>query len=279
MSFDPQKLLAMAPIVTHHAFTQRDTMLYALGVGATELPFIYEEGLKALPTMAVVMAYPGFFWRLPEMGVNWQKLLHGEQSIELHASLPVEANLRGETKIVAIYDKGVEKGSVARSVRKIFNADTGVQLATVTSSTFLRADGGHGGSAGQPPAPHAVPERDADERVVLHTAANQAAIYRLSGDYNPLHIDPAVATAGGFPGPILHGLCTYGVAGRAVLAALCDNDPTRLHRMDVRFSSPVFPGETIETEIWREGGGRAAFRSTVLERGVTVLNNGYVEFA
>lgn len=279
MSFDPQKLLAMPPVVTHHEFTRRDTMLYALGVGATELPFIYEKELEALPTMAVVMAYPGFFWSQPEMGVNWKKLLHGEQSIELHAPLPVEAKLRGETKIVAIYDKGADKGSLARSVRKIFDVGTGSQLATVTSSSFLRGDGGHGGSDGQPPAPHAVPDRQPDDRLVLCTAPNQAAIYRLSGDYNPLHIDPAVATAGGFPNPILHGLCTYGVAGRAVLKLLCANDPARLRRMDVRFSSPVFPGETIATEVWREGNGCAAFRSTVLERGVVVLNNGYVEFA
>lgn len=279
MGFDPHKLLAMAPIVTHHDFTRRDTMLYALGVGASELRFIYEEGLEALPTMAVVMAYPGFFWREPELGVDWQRLLHGEQSIEIHAPLPVAAKVRGETRIEAIYDKGAGKGAIARTVRRIFDDSSGAHLATATMSTFLRGDGGHGGSDGKPPAPHPIPEREADEQIILATADNQAAIYRLSGDYNPLHIDPETARAGGFEKPILHGLCTYGVAGRAVLKLLCGDDPARFQRMDVRFSSPVYPGETIATEVWREGDGRASFRATVVERGLLVLNNGYVEYS
>ena len=134
------------------------------------------------------------------------------------------------------------------------------------------------GSQPGKPAPHAVPDRAPDHVVELATAPNQALIYRLSGDFNPLHVDPAVASAAGFPRPILHGLCTFGVAGRAVLAALCDNDPNRLKRQDARFSSPEFPGETIRTEIWREGDGRAAYRSVVVERDKVVLGNGLVEF-
>lgn len=278
MVFDPHKLLAMDPLVTHHDFTPRDTMLYALGVGASELSFIYEQQLKALPTMAVVMAYPGFFWQRPELEIDWKRILHAEQSIELHAPLPIAAKLRGETRIEAIFDKGAEKGAIAYGVRQVIDEGTGQHLATVSIGTFLRGNGGHGGSDGAPPRPHGVPDRPADERLTLATATGQAAIYRLSGDYNPLHIDPTIAQAAGFPRPILHGLCTYGVAGRAVLKALCNNEPERLKRLDVRFSSPVFPGETIETEIWREGEGRAAFRSRVRERDVLVLNNGYVEF-
>ncbi|WP_170001848.1 MaoC family dehydratase [Pseudopontixanthobacter vadosimaris] len=278
MAFDPQALLAMDPIVTHHIITPRDTMLYALGVGARQLDFIYEETLEALPTMAVVLAYPGFFWRDPAFGVTWQKVLHGEQSTRIHAPLPVEGTVRGETRIEAIYDKGADKGSLAFSAREIYDEDGGTHLATVRMSSFLRGDGGHGGSDGEPPRPHPVPDREADAVVTLPTAANQAEIYRLSGDYNPLHIDPAVAEAAGFAAPILHGLCTYGVVGRALLAELCDNDPTRLTRMDVRFSSPVYPGETIVTEIWREGDGSASFRARAAERDLVVINNGYAEF-
>jgi acyl dehydratase len=282
MTFDPGKLLAMDPIVTHHRLTARDTMLYALGVGADELAFTYEDGLKALPTMAVIMAYPGFFWREPELGIDWKRILHGEQSTEIHAPLPVEGQLRGETKIEAIYDKGADKGAIARAVRRIYDEGAGTHIATATMHTFLRGNGGNGGnggSEGSPPAPHPLPERAADEIVTLATAGNQAAIYRLSGDYNPLHIDPEVAKAAGFDRPILHGLCTYGVAGRALLKALCGNDPARLGRMDVRFSAPVYPGETIETEIWREGNGKAAFRSKVTERDLVVLTNGYAEIS
>jgi acyl dehydratase len=143
---------------------------------------------------------------------------------------------------------------------------------------MLRAEGGFGGSSLEQPKPHAIPDRPADDTMLLPTAENQALIYRLSGDRNPLHIDPAVAKAAGFPGPILHGLASFGVAGRGVLAALCGNDPTRLRRLDVRFSSPVYPGETIRIEIWRGDQGRASFRATAQERGQSVLNNGYVEF-
>lgn len=278
MTFDPGKLLAMPPIVTRQAMTERDTMLYALGVGATDLRFVYEAGLVALPTMPVIMGYPGFIWRNPELGVDWRRVLHGEQSTVIHAPLPTQANIRGETVIEAIYDKGAEKGSLAVVARRVFDADSGVHLATVRAGTFLRGNGGHGGSEGNPQPPRSVPERPADAIVELSTATNQAVLYRLSGDYNPLHIDPEVAEAAGFPRPILHGLCTYGIAGRALVSALCDHDPAALRRIDVRFSAPVYPGETIVTEVWHLADGAAAFRAKVAERGVVVLNNGYAEF-
>lgn len=278
MGFDPQKLLAMPLIVTHQTLTMRDTLLYALGVGATELDFIFEERVGTLPTMAVVMAYPGFIWGEPEFGADWRRVLHGEQSTVIHKPLPAQGRLRGETLIEAIYDKGVEKGSVAISSRRIFDDENGDLIATVRASTFLRGDGGRGGSDGSPPAPAVIPDQPADTTITLPTTDSQAAIYRLSGDFNPLHIDPTTATAAGFPKPILHGLCTYGVAGRALLAGLCENDPHRLKRIDARFSAPVFPGETIVTEIWRTGAGVAAFRAKSAERDLVVLNNGYAEF-
>jgi acyl dehydratase len=278
MAIDPEALLAREPIVTRQTLTARDVMLYALGVGAQELSFVYEDGLKVLPTMATVLAYPGFVWKDFDLGADWRKVLHGETSVEIHAPLPVEGELVGSTTFGPIFDKGADKGTVCYVTREIRDA-AGTLVATVRNSSFLRGDGGRGGSSEPQRKPHPLPDRAPDESVTLETTANQAMIYRLSGDYNPLHIDPEVAKAGGFDRPILHGLATYGVAGRAVLAALCGNDPARLKRLDARFASPVFPGETIRTDIWREGDGRASYRSSVVERDLVVLNNGYVEFA
>ena len=275
---DPDRLLAMPPIITRQMLTPRDTILYALGVGATELDFLFEERLKALPTMAVTLAYPGFIWRDPALGANWQKILHGEQSTTLHAPLPVEGEIVGSTVIEALYDKGADKGALAMVTREIHDG-AGTHLATSRSMTFLRGDGGFGGTSEGAPVPHPLPDRASDAVVTLATAANQAHIYRLSGDLNPLHIDPDVATDAGFTGPILHGLATYGVIGRALLAARCGNDPVRLRRIDGRFSSPVYPGETIETAIWDEGGGKLAFRARVVERDKIVFTNGYAETA
>jgi acyl dehydratase len=279
VALDPDRLLQLPPQETRHSFTKRDTILYALGVGADDLRFVYEKGLQALPSMAVVLAYPGFFWQDPAYGISWQKILHGETSVELFATLPTEGDLLGRTCIDAIFDKGVDKGAIILTSRRIENS-TGIHLATVRNTLLLRGDGGFGGQADGAPRPRPLPDDRAPDHVVkLPTDEKQALIYRLSGDYNPLHADLDVARAAGFPRPILHGLCTYGIAGRAVLSALCGNDPTLLKRMDVRFSSPVFPGETIRVEIWREDGDRAAFRATAEERSVVVLNNGYAEMA
>jgi acyl dehydratase len=282
MAIDPDKLLSMPPIVTRQTLTARDTILYALGIGATELDFLFEERLKALPTMAVTLGYPGFIWRDPALGANWQKVLHGEQSTILHAPLPVAGEIVGSTVIEALYDKGADKGALAMVTREIHDG-AGTHLATSRSMTFLRGDGGFGGSAEGAPVPHAIPDRAPDDVVTLTTAANLAQIYRLSGDLNPLHIDPDVAKAGGFEAPILHGLATYGVIGRALLAARCGNEPARLKRLDGRFSSPVYPGETIETSIWDSkesgDGGKLAFRARVVERDKIVFTNGYAETA
>lgn len=279
MTFDPEQLLALPPRETVHAYKERDTILYALGVGAgaDDLPFVYEVGLKALPTMAVVLGYPGFWQKEPRYGIDWRRVLHGEQSIRLHAPLPVSGTIRSELTIDDIFDKGAERGAVLVSSRRLYDAHTGANLATVSQTSMLRGNGGFGGLSEGAPKPHALPPRAPDESVVLRSSPDQALIYRLSGDYNPLHADPAAATEAGFTRPILHGLCTFGVAGRAVLSRLCADDPSRLKRFDVRFSAPLYPGETLEVELWREGRGRAGLRARVLERDVVVLNNGYIE--
>jgi acyl dehydratase len=262
-------------------------ILYALGVGVTRegatskevLRFAYEKDLQVLPTMATVLASPGFWMRQPEYGIDWQRVLHAEQSTRLHNPIPVEGELISRLYVEEVFDKGPAKGAILYSRREIHCKTSGLHIATDRRATFLRGDGGRGGRTEGQPVARSLPERPCDVTLALRTRQDQALIYRLSGDYNPLHADPEVARSGGFERPILHGLCTYGVAGRALLTGLCDGDPSRLTRMDCRFSAPVYPGETIVTEIWREGAGTAAFRATALERGITVLDRGYAEHA
>lgn len=283
MAMDAEKLLNWRFADLEHSYTARDTMLYALGVGAgsdpldeDDLKFVYEDGMKALPSMAVVLGYPGFWLKDADTGVDWTRLLHGEQGLALHRPIPPAGTVIGRTRITGLVDKGADKGALLFSERDVVEKATGDLIATLSSTTFLRGDGGFGGPAGPVPAPHKLPERAPDASLDLPTIPQAALIYRLSGDYNPLHADPKVARAAGFPKPILHGLCTYALACRAILRLACGNAPARLKSLKVRFSAPVFPGETIRTEIWREG-DVVSFRSSVVERGMKVLDNGRAE--
>jgi acyl dehydratase len=263
-----------------HRYTARDTMLYALGLGcgsdptdADELRFVFEEDLRALPTMAVVLGGPGFWMRNEKTGVDWKKILHGEQGLTLHRPLPAAGTVIGRTRVKDIIDKGAGKGALMFTERSILDQASGAPIATLSSTTVMRGDGGFGGPAGSPPAPHPLPKRPPDAALDIATLPQAALIYRLSGDMNPLHADPKVAAAAGFARPILHGLCSFGIAGRAVLRLACGNDPARLTHMQVRFTAPAFPGETIRTEIWRDG-AEVSFRARVVDRDATVLSNG-----
>lgn len=263
-----------------HDFTQRDTMLYALGLGfgedptdPKELAYVYEENLVTVPSMAVVLGYPGMWVRDPRTGIDWKKVLHGEQWLEVFKPLPTHGKVIGRSKIDHISDKGEGKGAVIYASRDIIDAASNETLARVTMSIFARGDGGFGGENIPGPTPATIPDRAPDFTCDLATMPQQALIYRLSGDMNPLHADPAVATTAGFKQPILHGLATYGLAGRAVLKTLCDYDASRLTKLDVRFSSPVYPGETVHFDIWQDGQD-VRFRASVPARDVVVLNNG-----
>lgn len=281
MALDPDRLMNWPFEDVHQHYTAKDTILYALGLGlgadpldANQLRFTYERDLQALPTMSVVLASPGFWMQDPAVGVNWKMLLHGEQGIEMVKPLPAQAHVVGRTKITKIVDKGAAKGALVLSERDIVDAKTGDLYAKTTSTSFLRGDGGFGGSSEGAPAPHTMPERAPDITDDWKTAPQAALIYRLSGDYNPLHADPEVATAGGFPAPILHGLCSLGIAGHSVLRKACSYDPARMKSLKLRFTSPVFPGETIRTDIWIEGAD-VSFRSRAVERDKVVLDNGH----
>ena len=277
------KLLALKIPDIEHSYTDRDTILYALGIGlghdplnAHELDFVYEKNLKPLPTFAAVLGYPGFWIRDLPTGIDWVRLVNGEQGITLHRPLTPQGTVIGRTRIVEVIDKGAGKGALVYTERKVTDKASGALIATVTQTTFCRADGGFGGPPRESPPLHPIPERPPDMVCDLPTRPEAALIYRLSGDRNPLHVDPAVAAAAGFPRPILHGLATFGVAGHAVLKSVCGYDPSRLVWLAGRFSAPVFPGETMRTEIWRDGAA-VSFRAHVLERNVLAMNNGHAE--
>jgi acyl dehydratase len=280
MAIDYDKIKNWPFAEVEQTYTAKDSMLYALGVGyghdpmdEAQLQFVYEKNLRVAPTMPVVMGHPGFWMMNPATGIDWVKLVHGEQALRIHRSIPVAGTVLGRTRVKAIVDKGKDKGALVYQERSIVDKASGAVLATLDHVTFCRADGGIGKSDPTPPPPPIVPEGAPDATCDLPTLSQAALIYRLCADPNPLHAEPAVAKAAGFPRPILHGLCTYGVAGHAVLKTFCGYDPAKLTALSVRFSSPVFPGETIRTEMWRKD-DTVLFRARVLGRDVVVLNNG-----
>jgi acyl dehydratase len=256
-----------------YEYTDREVILYALGVGATtgELDFVYEKNLKVLPTFAVIPAFPALagIGRLLEF--NPMMLLHGEQRIELRAPIPASGKLTTQGTITGIYDKG--SGALVTTEAET-KAEDGSVLFTNTFGAFIRGEGGFGGDRGPSASSKNVPpERAPDHTVEYKTSPEQAALYRLSGDRNPLHIDPDFAKMAGFDKPIIHGLCTFGHVGRAVLHACCGGDPARFKDFEVRFSGVAYPGETIVTRIWNESPTRVLVQATTAERGEPVISN------
>jgi acyl dehydratase len=283
MPLNYEKLVSYRiPEVEQH-FTRRDTILYALGVGLgadpcdfQQLKYVYEDGLVALPTMATILAYPGAWHVQADAGITRSHVVHGEQGFTIERPLPVDGTVAGMTEIEGVIDKGNDRGALVMTRTRVRDKASGETYCTLTSTTFCRADGGFGGPTGPLREPHALPDRKPDATCDLPTLPQAALIYRLSGDYNPLHADPEYAKKAGFKMPILHGRCTFSIAGHALLKTCCGYDASRFRRMEGRFSSPVYPGETIRTEMWVDG-STVSFRSTVPARNVTVLNNGRAE--
>jgi acyl dehydratase len=285
MAIDYDHLMNRRFEAREHVYSKRDSMLYALGIGlgfdpteVGQLAFVYEDRLQAFPTMPVILGYPGFWAREPDTGIDWRRLVHAEQAFELHAPLRPEGHVIGRNRVSALYDKGREKGALLCQERLVTDATTGELIATVQQVSMLRGDGGFGGPTGAPPPPHTVPQRSADAVCDLQTIPQAALIYRLSGDFNPLHADPAVSAAAGFARPILHGLCSMGVACHAALRGMLQYRAERIRSMRVRFTGVVLPGDTIRTELWMDG-DVISFRATALERKVTVLNAGKITLA
>lgn len=282
MPIDPSAVGARsAPVLSR--WSSKDALLYALGVGAgaaaplEELAFTTENthGVpqQVLPTMVVVIGRESSSVMSSVGTYDPAMLVHGEQAVTVHGPLPVEGEVEVTGEVTGIFDKG--KGAVVEVTSTAVDPGSGAVVFTRVMSAFIRGEGGFGGERG-PSVPRFRPDGDPDHVVVEATRPDQALLYRLSGDRNPLHSDPAFARAGGFDRPILHGLCTYGFAGRAVLRALCGSDPARFGSMSGRFTSPVTPGEGLRTEMWETGRGEAAFRTTAVADGRTVIDGGRV---
>jgi len=282
---DRERLLNVAFEELEHSYSSRDTILYALGVGlghdpldSGQLRYVFESNLQVVPSMGVVLAHPGFWLRERDTGVRWEKVLHVSQDLVIHEPLLPADTVVARTRVIDVVDKGIDKGALITYGRTIRRKATGEDLCTVTQTVLARGDGGCGGPQRPAEKPRAMPDGEPSITVDLPTLAQAALIYRLSGDYNPLHVDPGTARVAGFDRPILQGLCTFGIACHALLRTCCGYEATRLRGMRARFSGIVYPGETIRTEVWRDGTA-VAFRCTALDRGIVVLNNGFAELA
>ena len=287
---DYETLKAWPFPVVEHRYTADDCMRYALALGLgddpmdpAQLRFVNDtlpDTPLAIPTLAVVLGFPGSWMQDPATGIDFPKIVHGEESVVMHHPLPVAGTVVARHRVVSIVDKGEGRGATVTYDKELTDKASGTLLATVRHTTFARGDGGFSARGGRSDASAAPPPKcpggAPDKAVEIRTLPQQALLYRLCADRNPLHSEPAVAQAAGFPRPILHGLCTYGIACRAILAAWCDSRPERLKSLFARFTAPVFPGETLRMEMYAVPGG-VAFRATALERGVTVLDAGRAE--
>ncbi|MDA4848544.1 MaoC family dehydratase [Hoeflea poritis] len=263
-------------------YTERDSILYALGLGIgvdpednEALRFVYEghERFSTMPTQVVAIGMRSNWATDPSTGVTYSKMVHAGQRIEMHRTLPTSGTVICSQRIVSVVDKGVNRGALVLNERKLAEKSTGENIATITSTTLARADGGFGKQSDELPNPARLPDREPDNVLEISTQTNQALIYRLSGDWNPLHADPAVASAAGFRAPILHGLCSYGLSAFGILKTYCGLDGSKLISHEARFSSPVFPGDTVRIDSWQDG-NTIAFRALANDR--VVLNNGRI---
>lgn len=277
-----QDLLALEiPEKTVH-YTARDCQLYALSLGLgtdpvdpAQLAFVYEKDLKALPSLSMTLAHPGFWARDLDSGLDWVKILHAGQSMVMHQPLPSEADIVARSRVVDVIDKGEGKGALVYFERQLIDRQSEELYCTMVQTMFCRGDGGMGGNPELKPVVHRIPERQADDEILWPTSPQMALLYRLNGDMNPLHADPEVATKAGFKQPILQGLASFGVACASLIQQCCEGQPERLLSMDCRFSAPVYPGETLRTQVWRENEG-LYFRVLVDEREVSAIDNGFM---
>ena len=275
------ELMALKNLDQKFAYSDREVMLYAYGIGMgadpveeRELAFVNEASatprpLKVVPTFASVAAWgatPG------EMNLNRVMVVDGERDITFHRPLAAAANLLVDSRVLAVFDKGKDKGAVIRH-QTVLKNENGEQLATLVASRFARGDGGFGGPSEGQPEPHQVPARAPDRSIEISTRPDQALVYRLCGDRNPLHSDPEFARSAGFPRPILHGMCTFGITCRGILQTYADYDPSAFKQHAARFSAPVYPGETVTLDMWKDG-TVISFEAKVKARNAVVIRNG-----
>ena len=276
MPIDPEKALGHHFPASETSWGPDDVILYQLGVGAGvpatdphELEYTYEKSLKVLPSFGVIPVFGalGGIAQVPGLEFNFAMLLHGEQDIELHRPLPPAAKITNQGRVAGLYDKG----KAALAILEVESADEEGPLFTNRFSLFLRGEGGFGGESG-PKAGNVAPDREPDHVVESATLPQQALLYRLCGDKNPLHADPEFAKMGGFDTPILHGLCSYGIVCKAAVDGALGGDVARVSRYQARFAGVVFPGETIVTSLWNEG-DHLLLAAHTKERGTPVITN------
>lgn len=282
---DPEALRRWPLPTFTQRYDERDAILYALGLGIgqdpvdpLQLQFVVEEGLRTLPTMGAVLGFPGPWLSDPATGVDYTRVVHGEQHLDIVRPLPAAGTMRCVNRIIAVADRGAGKGAAITVLRELFDVAHGDLVSRQTSVLIARGDGGFGGEPAPASAPRLAkpPGRAADQQVEWTVPRQAALIYRLGGDRNLLHAVPAVATSAGFDRPILHGLASFGIAAFLATCAVCDGDPDRLRGIGVRFSAPVLPGDTLAFEIWRFAAGEVAFRARAVERDRIVLDNGHI---
>jgi acyl dehydratase len=281
MPINYDELMSLKNLGQRYSYGDREVMLYAYGIGMgadpmdeKELAFVNEaaaipRSLKVVPTFASVAAWgasPG------EMNLNRVMVVDGERDITFHRSLPVAEKLLVDSRVLAVFDKGKDKGAVIRH-QAVLKNEKGEELATLVASRFARGDGGFGGPSEGQPEPHKVPSRAPDRSIDISTRPDQALIYRLCGDRNPLHSDPEFARRAGFSQPILHGMCTFGITCRGILQTYADYDPAAFKQHSARFSSPVYPGETVTLDLWKDG-AVISFEARVKAREAVVIRSG-----
>ncbi|MBY3511054.1 dehydratase [Rhizobium laguerreae] len=277
MTLSGQSILDFPVPQATHVVTARDAILYALSVGyGTDAPdaalkYVYERDLATAPTLANIVAHPGPW--MQQTGVDWARLVHSEHRLAIHRPVPLDVPLISRSRVLSVVDRGVEKGMFVSFERLIATAERDEPIATIVQTNACRGDGGCG-SAGSAPEPLSkVPDREPDLEFNVDIPVNAALLYRLNGDLNPLHVDPQAAGRSGFDRPILHGLCSFGYAGYAIVAAIDPGMASGLSAIAARFSAPIFPGETITVQMWRNH-AEIRFRGLVASRGATILDNG-----
>ncbi len=281
MAFDPERLRNWDFGEQRQTYGARDAILYALGVGlpitsgeSDDLNFLLEDRLRVLPAFAVTLATPGMWPKIPELAIDWVKVLHMAQAARFHQPQPAGATVVSRAAITELYDRGADKGAVCVLRRQVTDADSGALYCTIDQTVALRGNGGFGGQ----PMPRVdrpgMPDRRPDHAESVDTSSRAALIYRLSGDYNPLHADYDVARKAGYERPILHGLASYGTACAIILRAFCGGDPARLKSLSLRFSGVVMPGDRLDFSCWKDG-AKVVFEVRAGDR--TVMDQGVAE--
>jgi acyl dehydratase len=281
MGFDPQRLLDWDFGEQRQTYDARDVILYALGVGlpithgeSNDLAFLLEDRLRVLPSFAVTLATPGMWPKIPDLGIDWVKVLHMAQAARFHQPLPAGASVVSRASVAELHDRGADKGAVCVLRRQVKDAVDGTLYCTIDQTVALRGNGGFGGNPLPKVERPSAPARPADHVESVSTSRRAALIYRLSGDYNPLHADYDVARKAGYDRPILHGLASYGTACAVVVRAFCGGDPKRMKSLNLRFAGVVMPGDTLSFSCWKDG-GTVFFEAKVEER--TVMDQGVAE--